>query len=213
MTLATRPPRHFSRHVIRSYVQQFIDQCGLSLEPPNFSPDDTLIYPTTSDLNRGKELLSRIGIASDRNTVVIHPGSGGLHKCWNVDNFLAIAAELIANNCEAIFLLGPAELERFDPAKIAKITDTAKCLTDLSLTEVLQLISCAGAFLGNDSGITHLAAALGVRTAAVFGPTDPKLYRPIGPAVSTFTDHSQNFTNRPSPALHHQILTTLTNSP
>jgi len=212
VTLATRPPPHVSHHVTRSYIRQFIDQCGLALETPLFSPEETLIYPTPSDLKKGKQLFSTIGIASGRNTVVIHPGSGGFHKCWNIHNFLAIAEQLIADGRNVIFLLGPAELERFAPAKIAAINDTAKSLTNLSLTEVLQLISCAGAFLGNDSGITHLAAAMGITTAAVFGPTDPKLYRPIGPAVSTFTDHSQNFTRRPSPALQHQILTTLTKS-
>jgi hypothetical protein len=45
------------------------------------------------------------------------------------------------------------------------------------------LVECSG-YVGNDSGVSHLAAALGVPTAAVFGPTDPAVWAPVGPKVS-----------------------------
>lgn len=209
MILSMKPPPDLSKHVSFFYVRQFINQCGLSLELPQFRPDGALIKATDSDIKKGRELLSRAGIRSGRGLVVIHPGSGGLHKCWHADNFLAIAKELVANGLALVFLVGPAEMDRFDAGAIARMNSLAPCLTDLSLTEVLQVLACAGAFLGNDSGTTHLAAALGVRTAAVFGPTDPNIYRPIGPAVSIFVDHSADFTRYPSPALQNEILTAL----
>ena len=43
----------------------------------------------------------------------------------------------------------------------------------------------AGLFLGNDAGVSHLAAATGAPTLALFGPTDPALWAPVGPRVAT----------------------------
>jgi ADP-heptose:LPS heptosyltransferase len=52
--------------------------------------------------------------------------------------------------------------------------------------------------VGNDSGITHLAAALGIRTIALFGPTDPAIYGPVGPAVAVLSSNSTMFTEAAS---------------
>jgi len=52
--------------------------------------------------------------------------------------------------------------------------------TDLSLIEVSRYLRTVTAFVGNDSGITHLAAYLGCPTIALFGPTDPRVWGPIG---------------------------------
>jgi ADP-heptose:LPS heptosyltransferase len=80
----------------------------------------------------------------------------------------------------------------------------------LSLTQVLELLSCADAFLGNDSGVTHLAAALGVKTIAVFGPTNPDLYSPIGPAVTVVASSDMDFAKKPSAKLQKELLEALT---
>ena len=87
----------------------------------------------------------------------------------------------------------------------------AKCASNLQLSEVLALLSCADIFVGNDSGITHLAATLGLKTIAVFGPTNPEVYRPIGPEVTVFEDKNNFFADKPSPDLQYKLLDTLVN--
>jgi len=141
--------------------------------------------------------------------VVIQPATGGLHKCWHLDNFLAVAKKLDSEGIEVIFLLGPAELDRFSNAAIKKIGSIAKYLRDLSLEQVLELLSHAKAFIGNDSGITHLAAGLGVRTLAIFGPTNPAVYKPIGPDVTVFEDNTEIFAKEPSASLQSELLDAL----
>jgi len=120
--------------------------------------------------------------------------------------FLAVAKELDSKGIEVIFLLGPAEVDRFNDATIKKISRFARCLRDLSLAQVLGLLSCSSGFIGNDSGITHLAAGLGVRTLAVFGPTNPVVYIPIGSAVKVFANNTTAFTKKPLVSLQHELL-------
>jgi heptosyltransferase-3 len=221
MTLSMKPSKKFSAHITDFYTQQFIDQSGLSLEPWRIRSDKPLIKATEADVNRGRELLKEIPatlgfdqahhrrVDFSKKLVVIHPGSGGLQKCWHLDNFLALAKKLISRGIEVIFLLGPAELARFSDATINNINSVAKCLTDLSFTQALELLSCADEFVGNDSGITHLAAALGVRTLAVFGPTNPAVYKPIGPAVTVFASSTKAFAKKPSASLQKELLKAL----
>jgi len=215
ITLSMKPPKDFCEHLADFYIEQFIDQSGLSLQRWRVRRRERLIKATKADVNRGRELLEEINVDFSEKLVVIHPGSGGLHKCWHLDNFLAIAKELTFGGVEVIFLLGPTELDRFSNAAIKKINPSksscriAKCLTDLSLTQVLGLLSCADGFVGNDSGITHLAAGLGVKTLAVFGPTKPAVYGPIGPAVTVFADSTAAFVKEPSAALQQELLEAL----
>lgn len=206
ITLSMKPPAGFWGHLTDFYIWQFIEQSGLSLKPSKLGADETLLKPTESDRNRGRELLGEMDIDADTKMVVIQPGSGSANKCWHLDNFLAVAEELRARDFEVIFLLGPAELDRFSQKTINRITGVARCLMDLSLTQVLGLLSCADIFLGNDSGITHLAAGLGIRTLTVFGPTNPAVYGPIGPAVRVFVKSSPAFAKKPLPSLQKDLL-------
>jgi heptosyltransferase-3 len=230
ITLSMKPSEKLSAHITDFYIQQFIAQSGLSLGPRLVQKTKSLIKATKADINRGRELLKEINVDgstsltinteqsrsvdSSEKLVVIQPGSGGSHKRCHLENFLVVAEELVSKNIQVIFLLGPAELEQFSDATIKKITSVTKCLTDLSLTQVLELLSCADAFLGNDSGITHLAAALGVKTIAVFGPTDPAVYSPIGPAVTVLASSparqlaggDTDFAKKPSAKLQKELL-------
>jgi heptosyltransferase-3 len=210
ITLPAKPPETFSAHVTDFYTQQFIEQSGLPLGPWQIQAGDCLIKATEADIIAGKELLNEISLDFYEKLVVIQPGSGGLHKCWHLDNFLAVAKQLRSRGVEVVFLLGPAELERFSDVTIKKISNVANCLMSLSFTEVLGLLSCVDGFVGNDSGITHLAAALGVRTLAVFGPTNPAVYGPIGPVVTVLASDAADFANELSAKLQQQIIDVFT---
>ncbi|MFZ2146199.1 MAG: glycosyltransferase family 9 protein [Sedimentisphaerales bacterium] len=210
ITLSMKPPKGFSRHLTDFFIEHFIRQSGLPLQPRQVRPCDCSIKATNADIAQGKELLKEIGLEPGQKLVVIQPGSGGLRKCWYLDNFLSVAKELDSIGIEVIFLLGPAEVDRYSDATIKNISSVARCLRDLSLAQVLGLLSCLSGFIGNDSGITHLAAALGVRTLAVFGPTNPSVYIPIGPAVKVFSNTTAAFTKKPLASLQRELLDVLT---
>ncbi len=108
--------------------------------------------------------------------LAIHAGSGSPRKNWPSARFLALAQQL---DRERPWLLvsGPAEGER-DP-----VPARAVVARELPLRVLGALLSRAGVFVGNDSGVSHLAAASGAPTLALFGPTDPRLWSPLGRRV------------------------------
>lgn len=208
--LLSKPLQNGSEHVSDFYIRQLVERSGSFCRYRGVEGGACLIKSVPADVKTGKKLLSEAGVDGHRRLVVIQPGSGGLQKCWYVGNFLAVAAGLASKGFEVVFLLGPAERERFSEETISQINSVAPCLTDLPLTDVVGLLSCADAYLGNDSGITHLAGALGVRTAVVFGPTDPAVYKPLGPYVSIFSAGSTGFAQKSSTSLQQEVLEALT---
>jgi ADP-heptose:LPS heptosyltransferase len=204
-----KPSEKSLTHITDFYIQQFIVQSGLFLELRPVNKAKSLIKTTKADINRGREILEEINVDFNEKLVVIQPGSGGLHKCCHLDNFLSAAKVLKSKGTEVIFLLGPAEMERLSASTISQIEAFSKTLTNLPLADVLAVLSNASGYIGNDSGITHLAAAMGVKTAAIFGPTTPAIYGPIGPAVTVVTNSDTDFAKKPSAKLQKELLSLL----
>jgi len=212
ITLPLKPPRNLQLHMAEFYIRHFIRETSLALETPTFQPDEVQIRATPSDIKTGKEMLKEIAVNPFEKITVIHPGSAGRKKCWHLDNFLAIAQELRQQHSVPLFLVGPAEVEKFTHSEMKKINSCAKTLNNISLPQVLALLTCTDTFIGNDSGITHLAAGLGINTIAVFGSTDPKLYSPIGPKVTVFKLYQKHFDEKPSPQLQQKVLQAANNN-
>ncbi len=124
----------------------------------------------------------------DRNTaremVTFHPGSGGRAKCWPLENYLDCISVISGwGKHDVRVLLGPAEDGEFFRATVEgmeKRVIRADIVTNESISYIASLLKSSSLHIGNDSGITHLAAALGVPTVALFGPTDCRLWGPAG---------------------------------
>jgi hypothetical protein len=115
--------------------------------------------------------VPRIECAVERGDyAVIHPFSGSLRKNWPLDRFQALAAKL-----ERVMRVKWCAGEDDPPlAGAVRIDD---------LYELACWLAGARVYIGNDSGITHLAAAVGTPVLALFGPTDPEVWAPRGPHV------------------------------
>jgi len=199
--LPVNPGPDFSGHISEFYIRKFIEN-NLHIDKPyDFDNSDILIEPTRADIRSGNELLRADRIDTNSRIVIIHPGSGSRDKCWYLENFCFLAEILSEKDMQVVFVLGPTETERFDQKAAEKINAVAKYISGLDLTTIMQAISCADMYIGNDSGVTHLAAAAGTKTLAVFGPTDPVLYKPIGPCVRVFNADIAGFTSPSVPAV------------
>jgi ADP-heptose:LPS heptosyltransferase len=118
-----------------------------------------------------------LGKALPPRFLAVHPGSGSPAKNWPPDRF-AEAARRLSPGRSWLLVLGPAEGEAEPPP--GAVVARSWGLRTLGAT-----LARAGLFLGNDSGVAHLAAACGARTLALFGPTDPAQWAPVGPLVAT----------------------------
>ncbi len=138
------------------------------------SPVEARLEPTSDDLAAAAR-----GLAASKcdgsNLIVIFPGSGSPGKNWPAEKFAALAA-MLSKRASVAVILGPAE------ASVEPIFREAgvAVLKDLDLPTVAAIARIAVAFVGNDSGVSHLAAAVGASGVVIFGPTDPVRWRPMG---------------------------------
>ncbi len=187
--LPLEPADGFSGHISEFHVRSFIeanllddaDETGYE-----FDGREILIRPHPSDTQCGRDLLGSVGTKAGGRIVLIHPGSGGRSKCWALENFCGLADTLTAEGAEVVFALGPAESERFDAGAMSAMEAAGTCISGLNLCQIVQILGCAKVFIGNDSGISHIAGGLGRNAITVFGPTNPARYRPIGPGARVF---------------------------
>ena len=175
-TISLTPSEDYPAHVAHSWMEQFvaemIEKPWHSLE--SFLSASTALFP--------EAILPERQAGTD-NVVILHPGSGGPSKCWPAERYIELARRLQQQRLEVRFLVGPAEQERWQPDEMALFKDTAEVVTDQALDEVAQLLlGCVG-YVGNDSGISHLAALAGRPTVAIFGPSNPLHWRPLGKRV------------------------------
>lgn len=116
--------------------------------------------------------------------VAMHPGSGSRKKCWPPEKFETLARELTGGTgCTLMIILGPAD-ERLVKRMTALQEEVGGIIAhNLPLRSLAVALAQFDAYVGNDSGITHLAAAAGVPAVAIFGPTDPAIWAPAGKRV------------------------------
>ena len=126
-----------------------------------------------------RETVSRRWRGRRRPLLVMHPGSGGLAKRWSRAGFRRIAERWLLRGGGVIVLLGTAEESEADAWGVGGF----EVASGLDVVDVAGLLGVADAYLGNDSGISHLAAAVETRGVALFGPTDPHCWRPLSKRI------------------------------
>jgi heptosyltransferase-3 len=127
----------------------------------------------------------------DQRVLMLHPGSGGQRKCWPPERYAALAARFLARGWRVLLLEGPADAEAIARTRGALQADGTNLqdgcvqhLPNLPLPHLAALLARAALCVGNDSGVSHLSAAVGTPTLALFGPTDPAVWAPRGPRVA-----------------------------
>jgi ADP-heptose:LPS heptosyltransferase len=116
--------------------------------------------------------------------VVIHPGSGSPTKYWPLERYIELANRLKESGRSVRFAIGEVELDRWNEKDLDQLKSTGRLVSCQTYLELLNEISSAAMFVGNDSGPAHLAGIIGVPTLALFGSTNPVQWKPLGPRVN-----------------------------
>jgi len=203
-TLQLKPGDNYAGHITKFHLDMFLSSQTSDVKSGEIDLKKTYITPCKTDLANGQKILSSAGVDTKQKVALIHPGSGSAAKNWHIDNFFMLAEALREKNISVAFTLGPVEMETFKTKTLDALGAIAPLLVDMSLTETFQAVSCANCFIGNDSGVTHLAAAAGIPTIACWSATNPVHYHPVGPSVSVFQMNSGDFTS-PCPQKANEI--------
>jgi heptosyltransferase-3 len=182
------------RAVMRRSSGHKVAQLGavLSLDPPPMP----VMWTAPEDRARAAALLS-----SERPVIGLGPTANWAPKVWPADRyaalFNALAAGVLPDAVPVVFA-GPGTAERAMAAPLlAALPDAIDLVGKLTLPEVAACLARCTLFVGNDSGLMHLAAAAGAPTLGLFGPTPAHEYSPTGPraaAVLSKTERMQDLT-------------------
>ncbi|NLJ27505.1 glycosyltransferase family 9 protein [Desulforhabdus amnigena] len=159
------------------------------------------IDPSADERSAALEFLASLGWKPRQKPIIIHPGSGGKKKIWPLRNWWSLLEWLRKKYDGPILLsLGPADDYLMDFAKAAQAFGI-HLLKDLSLPRLSAFLAESRFYAGNDSGVSHLAAATGIPCVVLFGPTDPAVWAPQGPHVHVIRSHWEEAENLawPSP--------------
>jgi ADP-heptose:LPS heptosyltransferase len=121
--------------------------------------------------------------APTERLIVIHPGSGSPSKNWPIDRFVALARAL-RDRGPIAWVIGPAE----EDAGFAPTGAGGEVWRSLTLPELAWRFAGARLLVGNDSGVAHLAAAVGCPVVVLFGASDPMVWAPRGRSVTVVGD-------------------------
>jgi heptosyltransferase-2 len=117
--------------------------------------------------------------------LALHPGSGGEKKNWPEKNWAMLLRQLLAECAQDILLVGgEAEGDRLERLVAGLPPDSVRMARSLPLAELAKHLAGCGLFVGHDSGISHLAAAVGVPTLVLWGHTVREIWHPQGSRVS-----------------------------
>jgi heptosyltransferase-1 len=129
-----------------------------------------------SETRRLREKLSREGVA---DYVVVSPGGGWRSKCWTPDRYGALSKELWRRHgLRTMINVSPSQEELAQGVLLAA-GEANPLIVSPPLPELAALLAGARLVVGADTGPVHLAAALGTRVVALFGPTDPARNGPL----------------------------------
>lgn len=114
--------------------------------------------------------------SDNQKKIAINPGSGSRIKNWAFDNYTNLSIYLKNLGYKIFWICGPAEID-------FKFAENDNILKDINILSLTAFLKRCDVYIGNDSGVTHLAAASGCKTIALFGASNPDIWRPVGKQV------------------------------
>lgn len=184
------PDEIFKTNVARCSGAQFIVGPHRPKEDGIIHATDTFLKPLERlaifdadaaprlSLPRATELSG--GSANPPNRwLALHPGSGSERKNWPETKWIELLAQLRDSTALNFLLVGgEAEGTRLARLGAGLPEGRVRFAQQLALAELAALVQTCGMFVGHDSGISHLAAALGLRGVVLWGPSNEKVWRP-----------------------------------
>lgn len=135
---------------------------------------------SSNDEERIEQFWAQQGLAQNERVIAINPGAHWPSKRWMPERYAKVADQLVKQRgMRALILWGPGE-RPIAKAVASAMTEKAVIAPEITLKQLMALIRHCRLLISGDSGPLHIAAALGIPTVALFGPSDPKRNGPYG---------------------------------
>lgn len=179
--LTKRVPYCNDRHEVENFLA-VLKSDGIAVE------DDFLEFWNTPEEEAAvNELLLGAGVNTGSGLVALHPFASIAQRGWHLENFATLAARFQEHGLTPLILGAPGDRKTFDDARHLFGVGTVDLVGKCSLRVTMALLKDCSLFVGNDSGIMHLAAAAGIPLVALFGPQSPVKFGPwSGKAVVAY---------------------------
>lgn len=169
--------RPLDKSVLKQTVQRYVS-LGLPRHaqhpPPVPQPELTI------NVGNRKRMVEKLGLATDSPVVALLPGAEyGPSKRWPIERYRQLASRLAAEGCQ-VWVFGSAKEHSIGEQISGGLPDAVNNLCGKTqLEDVVDLLSLAQAVVTNDSGLMHVAAAVGVNIVAIYGSTTPDYTPPL----------------------------------
>ena len=173
--IAPSPQQIWSRPILHSAEQQ-LALIGWTGVPVTDRPSTRLTVTETAARSISRKLAAH-EIHDGASLALIHPAAAFETKRWPAENFARIADDVAARGLLPVVIVSPKEKQVLE-ALVAQSTTRMISFDNLSLPEVVALAARARLFIGNDSGIAHIAAAVETPCVVIFGSSNVAHWRP-----------------------------------
>jgi len=167
---------------MRSFSPKVLDQAVKRYVALGLSPGEALpmpLYPVLDvSAEKQRAVIARLKIESDRPVIAMMPGAEyGPAKCWPFEKYAELAKRAVADGYD-VWILG-SEKDDVAGQAIAGASPARNLCGKTSLEDVIDLLAYAEQAVSNDSGLMHVAAAVGTHTHAIYGSSSPAFTPPL----------------------------------
>jgi lipopolysaccharide heptosyltransferase II len=125
-----------------------------------------------------REILLDMGLDEDEEFLALHPGTSKIERGWHVERFEILCQKLIEDGIRVVLVGTEKESELLNRIRKSGKPDMIKIIPPVNLRVLAKLLRKSRLFIGNDSGMMHLAAMVGVPILGIFGPGNPETSGP-----------------------------------
>jgi heptosyltransferase-2 len=192
------PDKTFQTNVALCSKAQFIAGPHRPKESENLHATKVFLQPLERLAIFGAPSIPQLNLtvvhSKSAASLALHPGSGSERKNWPETKWSELLARLITEtNLNFLLVGGEAEGTRLNRLSENLPRDRFQIAKNLPLVDLAARLKSCAAFVGHDSGISHLAAALGLPGLLLWGDTNEEIWRPESPRVKIIRD-SQSLT-------------------
>ncbi len=137
------------------------------------------IKTTPADKKYIDDFWTKEGLVGNKRIIGINPGAGWITKCWDTGKYAILCDKLAQKDYKVILTWGPGEQDTVDKI-VDKTTNKPIIACNTTVNQLTELISRCSLYVAGDTGPLHIAAALGVPTLALYGPSSPIRNGPYG---------------------------------